>query len=417
MPQTKKALFYSVLIVLALPHVAEAQSFLDSVSSPGDVSFSNNSILPLQGNYPPLDSAVNLGLDLNAANNAAPTTGVYNPSGIFEVDDINQAAKDSKPNFLKDLFLGADPNRALHPSTVKVFNILGKAQKGLQTYKLGRSVFDAVKGKNPEGIVGGARSLLLLYGIIDPNSAVASAAALGTSQSIATVASAATGPSLETRIKTAAFDKPETPRDWIIKSQNNDSLRSIAAQEGSQIVLSPEGQKLLGVEDGFTDSSVAAMGAIISDAAQSSIQVRAYEEAGKAQAKSATEVAGKAQKRKSTQQAVKDLATQASIQANLAAVQNSTLAELNGNSLRHLGASASALQMQQIQVRKAATLQIMTAMNGSQLANINSGVIRQHNYRVRQDLKIQDRKQRSMQRLIIPRPVSTTASTSPGGTP
>lgn len=411
MLQTRKALFYSALIVFSIPQVAEAQFSLDAATSPGDVSFSNNSILPLQNAYPPLNSAVNLGQDIYKSNSAPPDTGAYNPTGIFQVDDINQAAKDSKPSFLKDLVFGQDPNRPLHSSTVKVFDILGKAQKGLQTYKLGRSVYDAVRGKDPGGIVGGARSLLLLYGIIDPNTAVASAAALGTTDIISTVAGAST--STSKTLNAAAFDKPKNPSDWIIKSQNNDSLRSLAAQKGSDIVLSKDGQKRLEAEDESVLATAEALEVVISDAAQSAVAARQMEVAAQEQAKSSIEVAGKTQKRKSTQQAVKDLSTQASIQNNLSAVQVSTLNELNDNSLRSLGGMASIVGMQRVQTDKTTTIQLMTALNGRQLANINSGVLRSHNYQVRKDLKVSGRKQLSMQRLIIPR-VSTPAQPQQG---
>lgn len=387
-------------LTLSLPQAVSAQSFLDAATSPGDVSFSGNSILPLQSNYPPLNSAVTLGTDIYTSNSGGPDTGAYSPTGIFQVDDINQAAKDSKPSFLKDLFLGGNPNRALHPTTVKVFDILGKAQKGLQTYKLGKSVYSAIKGKNPAGIIGGARNLLLLYGVIDPSAALSAASKVSTAQTIANSVGAANSKS--TQIAKSTFKNPKTPYQWYLKGINNDAIASMAAQSGPDIVLSADGQQRLEAEQGFTEASVEALEAIISDAALSSVQVREYEAAGKTQAASSIEVAGKAQKRKSTQQAVKDLATQASIQANLAAIQNSTLAELNGNSLRQLGATTSVVQMQQVIADKTTTMQLMTAMNGRQLGNINNGVNRSHNYQVKRDLRETRKRQRSMQNFIIP---------------
>lgn len=420
MMKRKETLLTALLLTFAAPEITLAQSVFDSVtSSPGNVSFSSSN-LPLQSNYPPLNSAVNLGTDIYGSNSGSPDTGNYNPAGVFEVDDIYQDSKDSKPSFLKDLFLGPGGKRALHPTTVKVFDILGKAQKGLQTYKLGRSVYDAVNGKNPGGIVGGVRSILALYGVIDPNAALATAATVGTSQRLATLASATAN---SQKIKKAALGKPKTPSQWYVKGINNDAISSMAAQTGPDIVLGPEGQEQLKKEDEFSQASAEALGAAISDAALSAVQVRKLQETSQQQAVTSAEVAEGAQKRKSTQQAVKDLNTLAGIQANLSSVQVAALAELNDSSLRQLGGMASIVGMQQAQLNKTTTMQLMTALNGRQLGNINSGVHRAHNYNVQKDLQKRKRRGRVLGGLIVPRPfqqtaannTATAASTTQGG--
>ena len=416
---SKKALFCATLLTLTFPTVAAAQFSLDAATSPGDVSFSNNSILPLQKNYPPLDSAVSLGQDIYKSNSASPDTGAYNPTGIFQVDDINQAAKDSKPSFLKDLFSGPSESRSLHPTTKRVFDILGYAQRGLQTYKGVKGIYGAIKGKDPSGIVGGARNLLLLYGIVDPNSAALTAATLGSTQTLASAAGNLSPSSA--KIQQSAFKNPKDPYSWYFKSLNNDALASMAAQAGSDIVLSEDGQKRLQAEEEVVIASGEALQVVIQDAAKSAVQTRQLEATGQGQAKQSIEVAGKTQKRKSTQQAVKDLSTMASIQANIAAIQNSTLAEINDNSLRQLGASASIVGMQRVIADKTTTMQLMTALNGRQLANINSGVTRAHNYTVGKDRKTRRGRQRAMQGFVIPvapkpsAPTTTTAQN--GGTP
>lgn len=420
MMKRKETLLTALFLTFAAPEVSLAQSIFDSVTNnPGNVSFSSSN-LPLQSNYPPLDSAVNLGTDIYSSNSGSPDTGSYSTSGLFEVDDIYQDAKDSKPSFLKDLLSGPNGKRALHPTTVKVFDILGKAQKGLQTYKLGRSVYDSVRGKNPGGIVGGVRSILALYGVIDPNAALATAATVGTSQRLATLASATAN---SQKIKKAALGKPKTPSQWYVKGINNDAIASMAAQTGPDIVLGAEGQEQLKREDEFSAASAEALEAVISDAALSAVQVRKLQETSQQQAVSSAEVAKGAQKRKSTQQAVKDLNTLAGIQANLSSVQVAALAELNDSSLRQLGGMASIVGMQQAQLNKTTTMQLMTALNGRQLGNINSGVHRAHNYNVQKDLQKRKRRGRVLGGLIVPRPsqqtaannTATAASTTQGG--
>lgn len=406
----RKAFLYASIITLTVPEVAKAQYYPDAATSPGDVSFSS-STLPLQNNYPPLNDAVNLGKDIYASNSTPADSPSYTSGGLLEVNDIYQEAKQNKPNFLKDVFLGPDDSgqRALHPTTAKVFNILGKAQKGLETYKAAKGIYNAIGGKNSSGIVSNVRNILLLYGVIDPNSAVASAAAVDTAQTIATIASAA---DRKAKLQKAAFKDPKTPRQWYIKGLNNDAISSMAAQTGPDIVLSPDGQQRLQAEEEISAASAEALQVVISDAANSAIKTRQLEEVAQTQAATSAEVAQGAQKRKSTQQAVKDLNTLAGIQANLDAIQASTLAEINGNTLRNLGGMASIVGMQRVQLDKATTMQLMTALNGRQLANINSGVHRAHNYQVQKDLQARRQNQRSMQNFIIPVPSEEPAPTT-----
>lgn len=409
----REALFTAILLILAAPKVTLAQSVFDSVPSPDSLSFSTNN-LPLQSNYPPLDSAVNLGTNIVDSNSGSPDTSNFSTSGLFEVDDIYQQSKDFKPSFLKDLLSGPSGQRALHPTTVKVFNVLGKAQKGLQTYKLGRSVLDAVKGKNPGGIVGGVQSILALYGVIDPNAALATAATIGTSQRIGSIVDANKNAK---EIKTATVEKPETPYQWYNKSRNNDAIASMAAQTGPDIVLGEAGQQQIEADEVFAAASVEAMDAVIQDAAASAIEIRTIEQSSRQQAASTVEINKDAQQAKSTQKAVKTLNSMAQIQANLSSAQVSAMATLNDSSLRQLGGIASMVGLQKVQGQKTTTLQFMTALNGRQLGNINSGIHRTHNYQVQKDLKALKRRSRSLGNLITPQPVvvdnpTTTTTTA-----
>lgn len=399
MNRTKEAAIIAALVTLTIPEVTLAQSVFDSITSSAGNFSSNN--LPLQSNYPPLDSAVTTATDAINSNSGSPDTGSYSPGSIFQVDDIYQDAKDSKPSFFKDLLGGPSGNRALHPTTLKVFDILGKAQKGLQTYKLGRSVFDAVKGKNPGGIVGGVRSILSLYGLIDPNAAVA-AATIGTGQRVGSVLTATKN---QKRLKNAALSEPETPNQWHVKSINNAALASMAAQSGADIVLGDEGQQRLQAEEEYSIASLDALDAVIQDSAQSAVQIRAIEASSQAQAKTSSEVAAGAQKAKSTQKAVKDLNTMASIQANLSSMQVSSLAALNDSSLRQLGATATIAGLHKSQLDKTTTIQIMTAMNTRQLGNINNAVQQAHTYAVQKDQDARKDRSITLSNLIVPRRV------------
>lgn len=418
MVKRKEAAILAALVTLAIPEVTLAQSVFDSITSSAGNFSSNN--LPLQSNYPPLDSAINTTSAVISSNSGSPDTGGYTPGGIFQVDDIYQQSKDSKPSFLKDLISGPSGQRALHPTTLKVFNILGKAQKGLQTYKLGRGIYDAVKGKNPGGIVGGVRSILSLYGLIDPNAAVA-AATLGTGNTVGSVLTASA--KNQKRLKDAALGKPKTPNQWHVKSINNAALASMAAQSGADLVLSDEGQQRLQAEEEYSIASLEALEAVIQDSAQSAVQIRAIEASSQEQAKSSSEVAAGAQKAKSTQKAVKDLNTMASIQANLSSMQVSSLAALNDSQLRQLGATASIAGLHKSQLDKTTTIQVMTAMNTRQLGNINNGINKVHTYNVQKDQN--ERKDRSitLSNLIVPASVKKQpqnpagVTVVPGGQP
>lgn len=411
MIKRREAAILAALVTLTIPEITLAQSVFDSITSSAGGFSSNN--LPLQSNYPPLDSAINTTSAVISSNSGSPDTGSYNPGGIFQVDDIYQQAKDSKPSFLKDLISGPSGNRALHPTTLKVFDILGKAQKGLQTYKLGRNILGAVKGKNPGGIVGGVRSILSLYGLIDPNAAVA-AATIGTGQTVGSVLTA--NSENQKRLKDSALGKPESPNQWQVKSINNAALASMAAQSGADLVLDDTGQQRLQAEEEHSIASLEALEAVIQDSAQSAVQIRTIEASSQEQAKSSGEVAAGAQKAKSTQKAVKDLNTLASIQANLSSMQVSSLAALNDSQLRQLGATATIAGLQKSQLDKTTTMQIMTAMNSRQLGNINNGIQKAHTYNVQRDQN--KRKDRSivLGRLIVPRLAKPKPQTPAGVT-
>ncbi|NJM66950.1 MAG: hypothetical protein HC851_15410 [Acaryochloris sp. RU_4_1] len=396
----RHAFFYSVLLVFSAPYAAVAQFSDPGISTdglnPGDITFSSSEVY--SGDYS-FSTPPNLP-------DSSVTTGDYSfsTSQTPEVDiPVGADGQPKEPSFLKDLFLGPSSDRPIHPTTLKIYkvmdkanNLLGKAKTGLQTYKYARGIYDSIRGKDADGIVGGVKNILLLYGVIDPNAAVASAATIRTSDTLASLAHA--------KVMQAAMGKPETPYQWYLKGLNNDAIASMAAQTGPDMILSQAGQDRLLAEEAAADDSAEAMQVVIGDAATSSARVRQHEQTAMTQAANSAQVATAAQKRKSTQQAVKDLNTLAGIQANLGAIQASTLAELNENSLRNLGGMATIVGMQRVELGKLTSLQILEAQNGRQLGNINSGVQRSHNYQVQKDLQVSKSRLQSLGHLVVPVP-------------
>jgi hypothetical protein len=397
----RHALFYSLILVVSVPHTAAAQFSDTGISTdsinPGDVTFSTSDVYSSDVTIPTPETSF--------PTEASVPDGDYTFSTDSGLDETIAVGGDTaqKPSFLKDLFMGPSSDRPIHPSTLKIYkvldkanNLLGKAKTGLQTYKYARSIYDSIRGKDADGIVGGVKNILLLYGVIDPNAAVASAATIGTSASLDTLAQA--------KVEKAAFGKPQTPYQWYLKGLNNDAIASMAAQTGSDIVLSQAGQERLLAEEEAANDSAEALQVVIGDAAISSARVRQFEQTAFSQAQASTQVAKTAQTRKSTQQAVKDLNTLAGIQANLGAIQASTLAEMNENSLRNLGGMATIVGMQRVHLDKTTTMQLMTAQNGRQLANINNGISRGNNYQRQKDLQVTKTRARSLSNLIVPVP-------------
>jgi hypothetical protein len=329
----------------------------------------SGSILPAQAQIPNLESLFTLGKDIYQSNSSKESdTDSYKPEGLYEVDDIYQEAKDAQPDFLKDLFLGTDPNRPLHPSTQKLFKILDHAQKGLQTYQTARNIYRAIQGKNPDGIVGGVRSILTLYGVIDPNAAVALASTTTATGPLGTVLTAQAR-----KVQEVAFrGKPQTAYSWYFKGKNHNIVSSTAAQQAANLVLSKPGQELIAAQEEFTTDTIFQSNQYTADAGLSSANSRQLSFVTNQMAESAYAVAGKAQSDNSSQKVLKRNAELLAIATGQTAAVSNQINELNDNQGRTLGTLSNLTALQGIELDKMTSLQALEAGNLNQLTNINA---------------------------------------------
>ena len=166
--------------------------------------------------------------------------------GVYEVDDIYTEAKDTQPSVLKDLFFGTSDKRPTHSSTLKLFDILGKAQKGLETYKNGKKIYDGIFGKNPDSITSGVFSILGQYGIIDPQRAV-----LANKRATPVLIGKGAGgpPSAQADSPVALDFNPERPEDWQAQAQNENLVYKNAIQKTGDFIYSPEAREILTTQD------------------------------------------------------------------------------------------------------------------------------------------------------------------------
>ena len=407
MMNQRQALFYSALIAILTPQAAWGQVFSSDLGLSNEFDFSSqDSNIPVS--TPPTfpDSSLPTGDSKFSLSDTFTIPDTPSPS------DSNPDDSQAKPNFLKDLFLGASPNRPIHPSTEKVFKALDYASKGLQTYKGLNKIHQAIKGKSPDRILGGVRNILAVYGIVDPLAAITATTAIQTAGELATIQN-------DRIIKSAMKFDPKTPRDWYDKGRNRDAIASMAAATGPDIVLGEEGQKQLKADTENSIASMEALQTVIADAAQSSQTVRELEQASQQETQRSAAIAAETPKRKSTQQSVKDGVQVQQATNTLTAISATTLAEINDNSVRQLGGTASIVGSQSTTNTKLESIQLMTAMNGRQLGNINSGIDRSHYYQVGKDLEELDHRRSSMSTLIVPTRSGsdTSQSTSTAETP
>lgn len=329
-------------------------------------------VLPAHSQVPNLESLFTLGKDIYQSNSGSneSESGSYTPQDIYEVDDLYQDAKDAKPSFLKDLLLGTNPNRTIHPTTLKVFDILGKAQKGLETYKAAKNIYTAIGGKNPEGIIGGVRNILTLYGVIDPNAAVALASTTAATGPLGTVLTAQTQ-----KVREVAFQRePQSTYAWYFKGKNHNVVAATAAQQAANLVLSQPGQELIAAQEQFTTDTIVLSNQALADAGLSAANTRQLSFVTNQMAESANELAGKAQSDKSSQKVLKRNAELLAIATGQTAAVSNQINELNDNQARTLGGISNLTTLKGIELDKMTSLQALEAGNLNQLTNLNAEV-------------------------------------------
>lgn len=344
---TQQAAALAALLTFSSPHLAIASTL------PTDSLFSVDDIAS------PTDDA--------AADTYNPD--IYSVGDIFPEQDVaqDQAQTVGAPDFLKDIFLGPSDNRQIHPSTLKIFSVLGKAQKGLETYKAAKGVFDAIGGKDADGVIGGVRSILSMYGLIDPNSAVVAAA----TNTIVRNTTAA-GQQAKTLSDVAFAGQPQTPRQWYVKSKNNAAVSADAAQSSADFFTSPEGIKVLEAQDQITQDSVTSANQTMADAGLSSATSRQLSFSIGEYGQSASDSAGQAQADKSSQKVLKRNAEILALTAAQNVGLSNQVSELNDNQARTLGTLAQMMALEAVQNDKMTMSQALEAGQLSQLTNVES---------------------------------------------
>lgn len=309
-------------------------------------------------------------------------TDGYNPQGIYEVDDIYQDAKDSKPSFLKDILFGSSDKRPLHKSTLKLYDILGKAQKGLQTYKNVKKVYDGIRGKNANSITGGVFNILEQYGIIDPQKA-----ATNNRSTPILIGQGNQGPAYATAGSVGALKlDPKEPYEWRAKALNENIVYKNAIQKTGDFIYSPESQEILKVQDQVAADARDAAAA----AAQGGLESVLASTQVKDQSIYAATVVGEygtsAQSSKSTQ-AVNKLETKQNTEiANILAGNAFQLNAVNESMVRNTSALGNIVTTQSILVDKQTVSQYLDAAQLRQQGQIYTTLNNQHEYEKLKDM-------------------------------
>lgn len=305
----------------------------------------------------------------------------YDLQGIYEVDDIYQDAKATQPSFLKDILLGGSDKRPLHQSTLKLYDILGKAQQGLQTYKNVKKVYDGITGKNASSITDGVFNILEQYGIIDPQKA-----ATNRSTPIL-IGQGNQGPAYATAGSVGALKlDPQEPYEWRAKALNENIVYKNAIQKTGDFIYSPESQEILKVQDQVAADARDAAAA----AAQGGLESVLASTQVKDQSIYASTVVGEygtsAQSSKSTQ-AVNKLETKQNTEiANILAGNAFQLNAVNESMVRNTSALGNIVTTQSILVDKQTVSQYLDAAQLRQQGQIFTTLNNQHEYEKLKDM-------------------------------
>lgn len=309
-------------------------------------------------------------------------TDGYNPTGIYEVDDIYQDAKDTKPSFLKDILFGSNDKRPIHKSTLKLYDILGKAQKGLQTYKNVKKVYDGIRGKNANSITDGVFNILEQYGIIDPQKATT---ASNRSTPIL-IGQGNQGPAYATAGSVGALKlDPIEPLEWRTQALNENIVYKNAIQKTGDFIYSPEAQEILKVQDQVAADARDAAAA----AAQGGLESVLASTQVKDQSIYASTVVGEydtsAQSSKSTQAVNKLQAKQNTEIANILAGNAFQLNAVNESMVRNTSALGNIVTTQSILVDKQTVSQYLNAAQLRQQGQTFTTINNHNEYTKRRD--------------------------------
>ncbi|ABW33446.1 hypothetical protein [Acaryochloris marina] len=346
-----QAVLLSLIIVFSSPQLTQAQVFSDDITLPKN----------------------------------APTFPSGSPSttGDVSVTQDNPFDDSPKPNFLKDIFLGPSNNRPIHSSTLKLFDILGKAQKGLKSYKFAEQVYKGITGKNANSITDGVFGILEQYGIIDPQKATT---ASNRSTPIL-IGQGNQGPAYATAGSIGALKlEPKEPYEWRVKALNENIVYKNAIQKTGDFVYSPEAQEILKVQDQVAADARDAAAA----AAQGGLESVLASTQVKDQSIYASTVVGEygtsAQSAKSTQ-AVNKLETKQNTEiANILAGNAFQLNAINESMVRNTSALGNIVTTQSILVDKQTVSQYLDAAQLRQNGQIFTTLNNHYSYEKRKDM-------------------------------
>lgn len=309
-------------------------------------------------------------------------SGGYSPQGVYEVDDIYQDAKDSQPSFLKDIFLGTSDKRPVHSSTLKLFDILGKAQKGLQTYQNVKAIYKGITGKNADSITDGVFNILEQYGIIDPQKATT---ATHRSTPIL-IGQGNRGPAYGIAGAVGALkEDPTEPVEWRVKALNQNVVYKNAIQKTGDFIYSPEAQEILKVQDQVASDARDAVAAAAQGGIESVLSSTQVADQSIYSSTVVGEHSTSAQSSKSTQAVNKLQAKQNAEIANILAGSSFQLNKVNESMVRNTSALGNIVATQSILVDKQTVSQYLDAAQLRQQGQIYTTLNNQNEYEKRKD--------------------------------
>lgn len=366
----RQALVFSALLVFSSPHIVQAQVFSDDVTVSADVYsggvYSSDVIIPPTETSFPTDASV--------------------PDGDYTFSGENPVSDEQKPSFLKDIFLGTSADRPIHPSTLKLFDILGKAQKGLQTYQNVKKVYDGIRGKNADSITEGVYSILAQYGIIDPQSAAVAASNPSNSRSTPIlVGQSNKGPAYGMTGAVAFQLQPTEPAEWRMKATNENIVYKNAIQKAGDSIYSPEAQAILKAQDQVAEEARAATAAAAQGGIQSVLLTNQVANQAVYSGTVTGEHAANAQSSKSTQAVVKLQAKQNAEIASILAGNAYQLNAVNESMVRNTSALGNIVTTQSILVDKQTVSQYLSAAQLRQQGQIFTTLNNNHEHQRRKE--------------------------------
>lgn len=393
--QTRQALLLAAVITFSSPHFSAnaqiSQGGLDSLFTIGESLFggSSNKNTSKGGTFQQkveIDPGSIAGTadDITIDPGTVTDPSAIDPTGNVSVSADNPFDDTPQSSFVKDIFLGVDPTgqREVSSTTIKFLDYLGKAQKAYKTYQVARGAYNAFLGKNADGVIQGAENILKLYGVINPNAAVAIAAA---NRSVGPISATIANAQVQ-RIKELAYGgKPQTAYGVYYKGKNNQILRSDAAQEATRLVHSKQGQELIEAQEQFSLEAVKATTDAMGTAAITALRTERIAYDNQAYGTFAEAEAGKAQSVNSSQKVLKHNANiaAAGIQQNAGISQQ--LSGINQNQTAIVYGISQQVGMASVANDKMTILQSLFASN----LDINSSAVAR--LRAQEDREINDR--------------------------